>query len=69
MSYTASTDHIRDLERNRCLAALAFDAEIDLVADPDLVELIIQIRQLVNGLAVGCNDDVSNMLARGFYAL
>ena len=63
------TDQISDLERDRCLATFAFNAEIDLVANPDLLELIVQIRQPVNGLAIGSNDDVANLPARSVDAL
>ena len=63
------TDQIRDLERDRCLDTFAFDAERNLVADPDLLEFIVQIRQAVNRLAIGCNDDVAKLPARSVDAL
>jgi hypothetical protein len=59
--HSSSAAQIGDLEGDRRLTAFAVDADIDLVADADLLELIGQIRQPLDRLAIDRDDDVAEL--------
>ena len=54
-----STPDIHDLDLDRGVAAIALDRQGDPLSDPDALELLSEIRQLLDRLAVHADDHVT----------